>query len=180
MVKRICATLAIAIIFFFLGVQGTPQAVAIEAPLAQAGVHTTGRTISQEDVTIYKTPAEYPDSTGDTSVPLAPIVTRYSESDQAWTFFAKVVQLKNVSIFGRPGTIAQIEYMRDGLPQYAWTVIKIDDYYFSDDTGAIIAGQEIRLESSGEHVSANGVNWDACPRDDKYCQYASFIEGDFQ
>ena len=69
--------------------------------------------------------------------------------------------------------------MRKGEPQYAWTVIKIDDYYFTDDNSPITEGQEIRLEVSGEYASSNGVNWEACPRNEKYCEYASFIEGGF-
>ncbi len=179
MIKRICATLAIAIIFFFLGVKGTPQAFAIDVPLTQSGIHSTGKKLTREDMAIAKTFAVSNDSADDMSVAVAPIVARYRERHRSWTFFAKVIHLKDISIYGRPGTIAQIKYMREGEPQYAWAVIKIDDFYFSDDSGAITEGQEIMLEVSGEHVSSNGVDWDTCPRNDKYCQYASFIEGGF-
>ena len=172
-------TLAVVITYLLAPTKGVPQAITIDASLTQTGVYSTGRRRSREDVTITKLSAQRKDFGGNTSVPVAPIVTQYSESDRAWTFFAKVVQLKDVSIYGKPGTIAQLEYMREGEPQYAWTVIKIDDYYFSDDTGAITEGQEIMLEVSGEHVSSNGVDWDACPHNDKYCQYAGFIEGGF-
>jgi hypothetical protein len=179
MIKRICVTLAIALIFFFLGMQGTPQVVAMDALRTQSGIHSISRATPKEDEITMKISAERKDSADDVSMPVAPIVARYSPSNQAWTFFAKVVELKDVSIYGRRGTIARVEYMREGEPQYAWTAVQIDDYYFIDDSGAIIKGQEIKLESSGEHVSAKGVNWDACPSDDKYCQYASFIEGGF-
>jgi len=179
MIKRICATLAITILYFFLSAQGIPQAVPINPSLTRTGVHSIGRKLSEEDVTITKLSAQRKDFGGDTSLPVAPIVAQYSERGRAWTFFAKVVQLRDISIYGRPGTIAQVEYMREGELQYAWTVIKIDDFYFSDATGPITEGQEIMLEASGEHVSSKGVNWEACPRNNKYCQYASFIEGGF-
>ena len=178
MIKRICATLAIAITYFFLSVQGMPEAAPIHEPLMQTGAHATGEKLSN-DVIISKTSTGRDDFANDTSVLAASIVARYNESDQAWTFFAKIVQVKDVSIYGRPGTIARVEYMREGEPQYVWTVVQIDDYYFTDDNSTITEGQEIRLEVSGEYVSSKGVNWDACARNDKYCQYASFIEGGF-
>jgi hypothetical protein len=179
MIKRICVTLAIASIFFFLGMQGTPPVVAMDTLRTQSGIHSTGRAIPKEDEITMKISPERKDSAYDVSMPVAPIVAQYSPSNRAWTFFAKVVELKDVSIYGRPGTIARVEYMREGEPQYAWTVIKIDDYYFTDDNSIITEGQEIRLEVSGEYVSSKGVNWDACSVNDKYCQYASFIEGGF-
>ncbi len=179
MIKRICVTLAIALIFFFLGRQGTPQVVAMDALRTQSGIHSTGRAIPNEDEITMKISAERQDAANDGSMPVAPIVARYSPSNQAWTFFAKVVELKDVSVYGRRGTIARVEYMREGDPQYAWTVVQIDDYYFTDDNSTITEGQEIRLEVSGEYVSSKGVNWDACSVNDKYCQYASFIEGGF-
>ena len=179
MIKRICVTLAIALIFFFLGMQSTPQVVAMDALRTQSDIHSTVRAISKEVEITTKISAERKDSADDASIPVAPSVARYSRSNQAWTFFAKVVELKDVSIYGRRGTIARVEYTREGEPQYAWTVVQIDNYYFTDDNSTITEGQEIRLEVSGEYVSAKGVNWDACARDDKYCQYASFIEGGF-
>lgn len=179
MIKRICVTLAIALIFYFLGMQGTPPVVAMDALRTQSGIHSTGRAIPKEDEIALKISAERKDSADDVSMPVARIVARYSPSNQAWTFFAKVVELKDVSIYGRRGTIARVEYTREGEPQHAWTVVQIDDYYFTDDNSTITEGQEIRLEVSGEFASSKGVNWEACPRDDKYCQYASFIEGGF-
>ena len=179
MIKRICVTLAIGLIFCFLGMQGTPQVVAMDALRTQSGIHSTGKAIPKEDEITMKISSKRKDSANDVSMPVAPIVARYSPSNQEWTFFAKVVELKDVSIYGRRGTIARVEYMREGEPQYVWTVVQIDDYYFTDDNSTITEGQEIRLEVSGEYASSKGVNWDACSRNDKYCQYASFIEGGF-
>ena len=172
-------TFALVITYLLLLSNAIPKAVAIDAPLTQTGAHATGMKLSREDATITKMLAERKDSAEDTSVPVAPIVARYNESNREWTFFARVVQLKDVSIYGRRGTIARVEYMREGEALYAWTVIKIDDYYFSDSGEAIAAGQEIMLEVSGEHISSQGVNWEDCLHDDEYCQYASFIEGGF-
>jgi hypothetical protein len=172
-------TFALVITYLLLLSNAIPKAVAIDAPLTQTGAHATGRKLSREDATITKMLAERKDSADDAPVPVAPIVAQYSQSNRAWNFFATVVQLKDVSIYGRSGTIARVEYMREGEPQYSWAVIKIDDYYFSDSSEAIAEGQEIMLEVSGDHVSAQGVNWDNCPYGNEYCQYASFIEGGF-
>jgi len=105
---------------------------------------------------------------------------QYYENEQTWTLQATVVQIKNVSIYGRPGIIAQIVYSMDGFePRYAWAVVKIDNYYFSDPAHPITIGKEISLQLSGENVSSIGVDWDACTPDDEYCRQAAFIEGGF-
>ncbi|HKI54457.1 MAG TPA: hypothetical protein VJ987_10065 [Anaerolineales bacterium] len=105
---------------------------------------------------------------------------QYYESEQTWTLQATVVQIKDVSIYGRPGTIAQIVYSMDGFePRYAWAVIKIDNYYFSDSADLIAIGKEVSLQLSGEYVSSIGVDWDACAPEDEYCRQAGFIEGGF-
>ena len=103
----------------------------------------------------------------------------YSESTHSWTLSAKVIQIKDVSIYGRPGSIAKIEYMNNGKPKQAWVAIKIDDFSFIDNTSTIIEGDKIILQISGKYVSSKGVDWKACPKNDLYCQHASFIEGGF-
>ena len=159
---------------------GAPQNLRIGALLKRPGVHLIrNRKQSGDRLAFSKTLAEHRDTTSEIVLSVSPIVAGYSESGRSWTFFAKVVQLKDVSMYGRRGTIARVEYLREGEPQYAWAVIKIDDYYFSDSTNAIIEGQRVMLEVFGEYVSANGVNWNACPQSDEYCQYAGFIEGGF-
>jgi hypothetical protein len=104
---------------------------------------------------------------------------RYSESTHSWTFSAKILQIKGVSIYGQPGSIAQIEYVNNGKPKQAWVAVKIDGYSFSDNTSAPIEGDNITLQVSGKYVSSRGVDWKACPKNDLYCQNASFIEGGF-
>jgi hypothetical protein len=155
------------------------QVILTDASLTQADVHSIAGKRATEKATVAGIHAEYKDSADNASVPLMSRVVRYSEVNRSWTFFAKIDQIKEVSIYGRPGTIARVEYMREGEPQYAWIVIRIDDYYFIDDDRALTPGQEVLLELSGEHVSASGVNWEACSHNDKYCDYASFIEGGF-
>jgi hypothetical protein len=103
----------------------------------------------------------------------------YSESTRTWTLSARVLQVKEVSIYGRPGSIAQIEYGKDGKPQQTWVAIRMDDYSFSDSHLPITGGSEIVLQVSGSYVSSKGVDWAACPGSDLYCQNASFIEGGF-
>jgi hypothetical protein len=179
MIQRICATLFIAILYLLFAVQGIPSRVPIDAPSIETGISLKGKTPSREDAMIAKTPIDRHGSAGEKPLPVSSLAASYSESDRSWTLFAKVVQLRDVSIYGKPGTIAQVEYLRDGKSEYAWTVIRIDDYYFVEELGAITEGQEIMLEVSGEYVSPQGVNWDACPHDDLYCEYAGFIEGGF-
>src|SRR5690242_13496337 len=55
----------------------------------------------------------------------------YSESDNSWSCSARVLEIKDVSIYGRPGSIAKIAYVHRGELRDAWAVIKIDDYSFS-------------------------------------------------
>jgi hypothetical protein len=179
MIQRICATLFIAILYLLFAVQGVPRGVPLDAPSIETGISLKEKTPPSEDEMSAKTRTDRHGSAGEISLPASSLAASYSESDRSWTLFAKVIQPKDVSIYGRPGTIVQVEYMRDGAPQYAWAVIKIDDYYFSENATVIAEGEEIRLELSGENVSSQGVNWDACPRNDRYCQHASFVEGGF-
>ena len=103
----------------------------------------------------------------------------YSESDQSWSFSAQVLEIKDVSIYGRPGSIAKIEYVDRGKVREAWAVLTIDDYSFSDATSDIAVGDHIILSVSGNYVSSKGVDWSGCPASDEFCQDASFIEGGF-
>jgi hypothetical protein len=103
----------------------------------------------------------------------------YSESDNSWSFSAQVLEIKDASIYGRPGSIARIEYLHRGEVRDAWAVLKIEDYSFNSGASDITVGDQITLQVSGAYVSRNGVDWSACPRTDLYCQHAGFIEGGF-
>lgn len=115
----------------------------------------------------------------DTPLEEAAPVGYYNESDQSWSFSAQVVEIKDVSIYGRPGSIARIEYVHRGEVREAWAVLRIDDYSFSHSTSDITMGDQITLRVSGHYVSSNGVDWSGCPTSDEFCQYAGFIEGGF-
>jgi hypothetical protein len=114
-----------------------------------------------------------------TSIVEAAQAVNYSERDNSWSFSAQVLEIKDVSIYGRPGSIAKIQYMDRGRVREAWTVLKIDDYFFSDSNGVISVGDTITLRVSGSYVSSSGVDWSTCSASDEYCQHASFIEGGF-
>ncbi len=105
----------------------------------------------------------------------------YNIDKNIWTLYGTVLQLKNTSIYGRPGEIARIAYSLDGeSSRFAWIVVKIDDYSFGDVAGeAINIGQKIALYVSGEYVSSHGVDWEKCPNKDIYCRNAGFVEGGF-
>ncbi len=115
----------------------------------------------------------------DTSLEEAAPAAYYSKSDNSWSFSAQVLEIKDVSIYGRPGSIARIEYVHRGEVREAWAVLKIDDYFFSDSTSDITGGDHITLRVSGDYVSSKGVDWSACPARDEFCQHAGFIEGGF-
>ena len=132
-----------------------------------------------EDVSTSITASKETFVVSDTSLEEAVPAAYYSESDQSWSFSAQVLEIKDVSIYGRPGSIARIEFVDRGEVNQAWAVLKIDDYSFSDSTSDITVGDQITLQVSGDYVSRNGVNWSTCPRTDLYCQHAGFIEGGF-
>ena len=116
-----------------------------------------------------------------TDIPLekAAHAAYYNESENSWSFSARVLEIKDVSIYGRPGSIARIEYVHRGEVREAWTVLRIDDYFFSDGANDITVGDQLTLRVSGTYVSSKGVDWSACPANDELCQHAGFIEGGF-
>ena len=119
----------------------------------------------------------------DTEESEKPYGLHYNTGENTWTLFATVLRLKNTSVYGRPGEIAQIEYSLDGeRSSFAWIVVTIDNYSFSDDSNTVAAihnGQSIQMYVSGAYVSPNGVDWEKCPNNDTYCMNAGFIEGGF-
>lgn len=132
-----------------------------------------------EDTSTPITASEKTFVVSDTPLEEAAPAAYYSESDQSWSFSAQVLEIKEASIYGRPGSIAKIEFVDRGEVNQAWTVLKIDDFSFSDSSTAITVGDRITLKISGEYVSSKGVDWSACPMTDAFCRNASFIEGGF-
>jgi hypothetical protein len=146
-------------------------AVMVVLQLAKiSGTKATSAPITASEKTIVIT---------DTSLEEAAPAAHYSESNNSWSFYAKVLEIKDASIYGRPGSIAKIEYVHRGEAREAWAVLRIDDYSFSDGTREITVGDQITLRASGDYVSPKGVDWNSCPRTDLYCQNAGFIEGGF-
>lgn len=179
MIYRVCATLMLAAVYVFLSMEGIPKSAPTDGlPIKKAG-RTLQRQFPQAEVMVRSSFPESEASPDELSVPKLSPVAQYSESNHSWSFSAKLVQVKDVSIYGTPGTVGMIEYIRDGELEYGWTVIKIEDYSFGESLPSIPEGQAMLLEVSGEHISSEGVDWEACSRDDLYCRYAKFIEGGF-
>ena len=63
-------------------------------------------------------------------------------------------------------------------PGYAWAVVRIDDYDFSEQNISLL-GQNIILETAGEHATPAAIDWNLCSSSDRYCEYAGFVEGGF-
>ena len=122
------------------------------------------------------------DEARSTEISEKPYGLHYNTDENTWTLYATILKLKNTSIYGRPGEIAQIEYSLDGeRSRYTWIVVRIDDYSFTDDTSTTIVNrQKLQLYVSGVYVLPNGVGWEKCPKDDTYCVIAGFIEGVFR
>ena len=98
-------------------------AVIVIIPLAKtSGTKDTSPPITASEKTMVIT---------DTSLEEAAPAAHYSESDNSWSFSAQVLETKDVSIYGRPGSIARIEYVHRGEARKAWAVLKIDDYFLS-------------------------------------------------
>jgi hypothetical protein len=147
--------------------------VALMAVLQLAKISETSNT---------PTPITGPEKTSvvtDTSLAEASPAANYTESDNSWTFSGQVLEIKDVSIYGRPGSIAKIEYVHRGEAREAWAVLKIDNYFFSESRSDITVGDQITLRVSGDYVSPKGVDWNSCPASDEFCQHADFIEGGF-
>jgi hypothetical protein len=179
MIQRIIATLIIAVLYFFVAIQGTLQAGAAEIASLNQAEEVAGSELSGVLVVPTGLPLRDTSTEPTMLVPISSSVAQFNDSKRSWSFSAKVIQLKNVSIYGQPGMIAQIEFSREGEARHGWVVVQIDDYHFANGTGALRVGQDIVLETAGPHVSSVGVNWDACPSEDPYCRYAGFIEGGF-
>ena len=146
-------------------------AVMVIIPLSKiAGTEDTSTPITASEKTFV---------ISDTSLEEAAPAAHYSESDQSWSFSAQVLEIKDVSIYGRPGSIARIEYVDRGEVNQAWAVLKIDDYSFSDSTSDITVGDQITCRCLGtmfhprEWIGARALGADV------FCQHAGFIEGGF-
>jgi len=144
-------------------------------------LHESVRSASYREAAILISADIGPYEAHDTEESEKPYGLHYNIDVNTWTLYATVLQLKDTSVYGRPGEIAQIEYSLDGeRSRYAWIVVKIDDYSFNDNASVVIDnGQSIQLYVSGPYVSPNGVDWEKCPKNDIYCMNAGFIEGGF-
>ena len=90
------------------------------------------------------------DGSLDREVSVIPYGLHYNaDENHPGALCAKVLQVKNVSVYARSGQIAQIEYSLDGgRSRVARFVAQIDHYFFSEDTRAftsIDSGQDIQL-----------------------------------
>src|SRR4051812_29723071 len=66
------------------------------------------------DISSPITASEIPIVITDISLEEAAPAAYYSESDNSWSFSAQVLEIKDVSIYGRPGSIVRIEYVNRG------------------------------------------------------------------
>jgi hypothetical protein len=178
MIRRIFVTIVVAAAYLFLSLQKSPHIAVISEVSAKAHVHAASvRSRGATRISPQPLGPPHPALEIESIVPQG--AAEYVESDHAWTLEAKVIQLKEVSIYGREGTIARIQYMWNGRPQYAWAAVQIDDYYFFEQNVELRVGQSIVLEAAGEYTASEGVDWNLCLSSDVYCEYAGFVEGGF-
>jgi hypothetical protein len=92
----------------------------------------------------------------DTPLEEAAPAAYYSQSDNSWSFSARVLEIKDISIYGRPGSVAKIGYVHRGEAREGWAVLKIDDYSFSDTTSDVTVGDQVTLRVSGNMFHPKG------------------------
>jgi hypothetical protein len=115
----------------------------------------------------------------DTSLEEVAPAAHYNARDNSWSVSVQVLEIKDVSIYGRPGSIARIAYVCDRDLRVGWAALRIDNYSFNHSSSAIAVGDQLILKVSGNYTSSKGVDWSRCPASDEFCQHASFIEGGF-
>lgn len=119
----------------------------------------------------------------------------YDSKKNEWSLSAKVIQIKDASLIGGPGQVAEVEYLtgpcrectttneHEGKLDKMWVVISFggnkrpgqEVLYLSDKK--LVPGEKILLSLSGPFVSQSGVDWNKCPWDDEYCHRARLADG---
>ncbi len=91
--------------------------------------------------------------------------------DQAWRFTGQVLAVQNVSLLGFPASVARVQSRHFAV----WVAQQVG--YIQLASAPVKPGDWVQVSIAGPHVSAQAVDWQACPssRPD-YCAYGAALD----
>ncbi len=95
----------------------------------------------------------------------------YDPVKQEWSFTGRVLDVREVSLMGFPGQVAQVQ-SRFFNP---WVVLQVDQVSLTE--APLKTGQWVRVSIAGTHVSKKAVDWSACASDlTGYCYFGAVLD----
>lgn len=95
----------------------------------------------------------------------------YDPAKHEWSFTGKVLEVREVSLMGFSGQVAQVQ-SRFFDP---WVVLRVDQV--SLEATPVKTGQWVRVSISGPHVSKKSVDWTACVSEQRdYCFFGAVLD----
>jgi hypothetical protein len=95
----------------------------------------------------------------------------YDPSKHEWSFTGRVLEVREVSLMGFPGQVAQVQ-SRFFDP---WVVLQVDQVSLAE--APLKTGQWVRVSIAGAHVSKKAVDWTACASEQRdYCYFGAVLD----
>ncbi len=95
----------------------------------------------------------------------------YDPSKHEWSFTGRVLDVREVSLMGFPGQVAQVQ-SRFFDP---WVVLQVDQVSLAE--APLKTGQWVRVSIAGAHVSKKAVDWTACASEQRdYCYFGAVLD----
>jgi len=95
----------------------------------------------------------------------------YDHAKHEWSFTGRVLEVREVSLMGFPGQVAQVQ-SRFFDP---WVVLKVDQVSLAE--APLKTGQWVRVSIAGAHVSKKAVDWTACASEQRdYCYFGAVLD----
>lgn len=95
----------------------------------------------------------------------------YDPAQREWSFTGRVLEVREVSLVGFPGQVARVQ-SRFFAP---WVVLQVDQVRLSETP--LKTGQWVRVSIAGPHVSQAGVDWSACPAEQREaCHFGGLMD----
>lgn len=95
----------------------------------------------------------------------------YDPAGHEWSFTGRVLEVREVSLLGFPGQVAQVQ-SRFFDP---WVVLRVDQVSLT--ATPVKTGQWVRVTIAGPHVSKKAVDWTACVSEERdYCYFGAVLD----
>jgi hypothetical protein len=95
----------------------------------------------------------------------------YDPAKHEWSFTGRVLEVREVSLMGFPGQVAQVQ-SRFFDP---WVVLQVDQVSLAE--APLKTGQWVRVSIAGAHVSKKAVDWTACASEQRdYCYFGAVLD----